>query len=72
MTSLAQRVAFQIEAGWEFNLSEGWHKWILCVNGSIIRGRRLKKCWWPHGWIRVLGFWFGIGFMYVSTKGIDE
>ena len=72
MNDLAKRLAFQIEAGWEFNLRDGWRKWLFCAEGSIIRGRRLKKCFWPHGWVRVLGFWFGMGFMYVSLEKIDD
>lgn len=70
MTSLAKRVAFQVECGWEFNLNDGWRKWLFCVNYSVIRAHRLKICFWPHAWVRVLGFWFGVGFMYVSLDSI--
>lgn len=66
-----KRLSFQVEAGWEFNLHDGWSGWAFCFNSSLIRGYRLKKCFWPHAWLRVLGFWVGIGFMYVSTEKID-
>lgn len=69
--SLAQRVAFQVEAGFEFTLRDGLKAWLFTWRAELVRGYRLKKCWWPHGWVRICGFWFGIGFMYVSLERID-
>lgn len=71
MNSLAQRIAFQVEVGFEFTLRDGFKAWLFTWRAELVRGHRLKKCWWPHAWVRVLGFWFGIGFMYVSNEGID-
>lgn len=72
MTSLSQRIAVQVEAGWEFNLRDGWRKWFFTYEGSIIRAHRLKKCYWPHAWVRVFGFWLGAGFMYISLEKIND
>lgn len=70
--SLAKRLAFQVEAGFEFTMRDGLKAWLFTWRAECIRDYKLKKCFWPHAWLRVLGFWMGIGFMYVSTESISK
>ena len=72
INSLAKRLAFKVGIGFELTLRDGLKAWLFTCRAECIRGYRLKKCFWPHVWLRIIGFWVGIGFMYVSTESIDK
>lgn len=40
-------------------------KWLIDLGGDLTRVHKGRRCFWPHGWIHLIGFQVGAG-IYVD------